>query len=217
VDGPRTWRATRVSRCAGTAFVRTARLGFEHTGLRAGRHPEHAPRQQHQGRDQHRPRRTGNEDAPQRDKVMFDNAVLFYPLPPGRRPRRSTPRRRRCSRSGRQDAANHGHSPFTSSSRRGRAWSGRTPARDPVQGLPPKTCAQPPPARKAACGPTYADEIIGQGILATTWSRRAPRNNDATGTYETDWILSQSRATIWFFNYAPSLTSAPRILSGTWT
>ncbi len=67
----------------------------------------------------------------------------------------------------------------------------------------PKTCTAM--SMKTTCGPTYADEIKNVNILATGVVEASPRNNDATGSYDTDWILSQLKGNDLFFNYTAQL------------
>jgi predicted TIM-barrel fold metal-dependent hydrolase len=67
----------------------------------------------------------------------------------------------------------------------------------------PKACT--PLSAKATCGPTYEDEIAGLGILATNVVEASPRNNNATGNYDTDFILTQTKGDAQFFGYTAQL------------
>jgi len=67
----------------------------------------------------------------------------------------------------------------------------------------PKNCVAL--STKATCGPAYADEIAGQGILLTGVVEASPLNNNATGNYDTDWVLNQIAGNDQFFNYTAQL------------
>ncbi len=152
----------------------------------------------------------------QRDKVMFDNAVLFYRrVPPG------------SALAGDAGALDSGvaldaktaallarkvgktkpimdtHVHVFQPSRPGVAWPDSANA-TLFKDYLPKTCASVM-AAKAPCGPAYADEIANLGILASNVVEASPRNNDATGPEDTDWVLSQVKGNDQFFNYAAQL------------
>jgi L-fuconolactonase len=157
----------------------------------------------------------------QRDKVMFDNAVLFYRrVPPGSilagdagatdagaadgGPALDAKTVALLSRKvGKTKPIMDTHVHVFQPSRPGVSWPDSANA-TLFKDYLPKTCTGGTDA-KAPCGPTYADEIANQGILATNIVEASPRNNAATGSGDTDWILSQVKDNDLFFNYSAQL------------
>ncbi len=141
----------------------------------------------------------------QRDKVMFDNAVLFYRrvLPDaGVEPDANTTALL-ARKTGKTKPIMDTHVHVFQPSRPGVVWP--DPANETLfQDYLPDTCKSGK-APKAPCGPTYAEEIADLGILATNVVEASPRNNAATGPGDTDWILSQVKDNEQFFNYAAQL------------
>jgi predicted TIM-barrel fold metal-dependent hydrolase len=135
-----------------------------------------------------------------RDKVMFDNAANFYRrIPMGTTPGAAP---LLALKAGKTKPILDTHIHEFQPSRPGVPWPDSANATLYKDYLP-TTCM--PVFPKATCGPTYTDEIANQGILAANVVEASPRNNDATGTYDTDWILSQLKGNDLFFNYAAQL------------
>jgi len=135
-----------------------------------------------------------------RDKVMFDNAVGFYRrVPPGTTPAAAP---LLALKMGKTKPIMDTHIHEFQPSRSGVAWPDSANATLYKDYLP---TACTPVFPKATCGPTYTDEIANQGILASNVVEASPRNNDATGNYDTDWVLSQLKGKELFFNYAAQL------------
>ncbi|HVR64219.1 MAG TPA: amidohydrolase family protein, partial [Polyangia bacterium] len=137
-----------------------------------------------------------------RDKIMFDNAANFYRrIPTGTTPGAAPLLALKTAGAAKPpilDTHIHEFQP----SRSGVVWPATTNATLYKDYLP-KTCTAL--SMKASCGPTYADETVGQGILAANVVEASPRNNDATGNYDTDWVLGQIKGNDLFFNYAAEL------------
>ena len=136
-----------------------------------------------------------------RDKIMFDNAANFYRrIPMGTTPGTAP---LLALKAGKTKPILDTHIHEYQPSRSGVAWP--DPANATLyQDYLPMTCtaaAMP----KAPCGQTYADAISGQGVLLSNVVEASPRNNDATGNYDTDWVLSQLKGNDQFFNYAAEL------------
>ena len=167
-----------------------------------------------------------------RDKIMFKNAILFYRRVPGWTPPAAgdagaglacaasdagaagdggaTGLDKTCAllnlATGKTQPVMDSHQHVFMPSRPGVSWPASTNA-TLFKDYLPKTCT--PLSMKATCGPTYADEIAPSGtplgILVTNVVEASPRNNDATGSYDTDWVLSQIKGNDQFFNYAAQL------------
>jgi predicted TIM-barrel fold metal-dependent hydrolase len=141
-----------------------------------------------------------------RDKVMFDNAILFYRrLPPGTPATTLSPTTMalQALKTGKTLPIMDTHVHEFQPSRPGVVWPASTNATLYKDYLP-KTCTMAAGA-KATCGPAYADEIAGQNVILSNVVEASPRNNDATGNYDTDWVLSQIKGNDQFFNYAAEL------------
>ncbi|HXI56340.1 MAG TPA: amidohydrolase family protein [Polyangia bacterium] len=135
-----------------------------------------------------------------RDKVMFDNAANFYRrIPMGTTPGTSP---LLALKTGKTKPVLDTHIHVFQPSRPGVVYpdSANTTL---YHDFLPKTCTAM--SMKATCGPTYADEIKNVNILATGVVEASPRNNDNTGTYDTDWVLSQLKGNDQFFNYTAQL------------
>jgi L-fuconolactonase len=152
-----------------------------------------------------------------RDKMMFKNAILFYRRIPGWTPPAGgdagagdagAPLDAKTMAllalaTGKVKPVMDSHQHQYMPSRSGVAWppsANTTLYHDYV----PKMCMALSP--KATCGPAYADEIAGAGsVLLTNVVEASPRNNNATGPGDTDWVLSQINGNTQFFNYAAQL------------
>jgi L-fuconolactonase len=144
----------------------------------------------------------------QRDKVMFDNAVLFYRRVPPVAGSKPAPLDAKTTallalKTGKTKPIMDTHVHVFQPSRPGVVWPDSANA-TLFQDYLPKTCISAVGA-VAPCGPTYADETAGLGILATNVVEASPRNNAATGPGDTDWVLSQVKDDDQFFNYAAQL------------
>ncbi len=141
----------------------------------------------------------------QRDKVMFENAILFY-----RRllPDASTdPDENTQALLDRADGEDlpimDTHVHIYQPSRSAVVWPESTNEVLFMDYLP-ETCTEAEDA-KAPCGPTYAEETENADVLAVNVVEASPRHNDATGSHITDWVLSQIKDNDLFFNYTAEL------------
>jgi predicted TIM-barrel fold metal-dependent hydrolase len=141
-----------------------------------------------------------------RDKIMYDNAVLFYRrIPMGTPATTLTPATMalQMRKVGKTKPIMDTHIHVFQPSRAGVPWP---PAANATlfKDYLPKACTNAP-APKAQCGPTYEAEIMNQGILATNIVEASPIVNNATGPGDTDWILSLTKGNDLFFNYTAQL------------
>jgi predicted TIM-barrel fold metal-dependent hydrolase len=141
-----------------------------------------------------------------RDKIMYDNAVMFYRrIPMGTPATTLSPATMalQMRKVGKTKPIMDTHIHVVQPSRSGVMWPPAANTTLYKDYLP--TMCMSPAMPKAMCGPAYKDEIAGINVLATNIVEASPIVNNATGPGDTDWILSQVKGNDLFFNYAAQL------------